>query len=64
MENRKYSLSDDTIMHTVESLRDYQLRLETEAAALFPFPDARALAEDRLEKAKIVKNLFEFYLQL
>ena len=51
---------------TIENSRDYLLRLEVEAAALagMDSPQARALAQERLEQAEDVKEIFEHYISL
>lgn len=55
------------ILHTtIESSRDYQLRLEAEAAALagMDSPQAKALVQERLEQAEDVREMFEHYASL
>lgn len=55
------------ILHTtIEGSRDYLLRLEVEAAALagMDSPQARALAQERLEQAEDVREMFEHYISL
>ena len=55
------------ILHiTIESSRDYQLRLEAEAAALagMDSPQAKALAQERREQAADVRGMFEHYASL
>ena len=55
------------ILHTtIESSRDHLLRLEVEAAALagMDSPQARALAQERLEQAEEVRRIFEHYISL
>lgn len=51
---------------TIESSRDHLLRLEVEAAALagIDSPQARALAQKRLEQAADVRDMFEHYISL
>lgn len=59
-------LSQKILDHTIEAAREYQLRLEVEAAALAQLPgeDAEQLALERLRQARQVKELFEFYIHL
>lgn len=55
------------ILHTtIESSRDYLLRLEVEAAALAKMdsPQAKVLAQERLEQAEDVREMFEHYISL
>ena len=59
-------LSQKILDHTIEAAREYQLRLEVEAAALAQLPgeDAEQLALERLRQARQVKELFEIYIHL
>ncbi len=55
------------ILHTtIEGSRDYLIRLEAEAASLAGLnsPQARALAQKRLEQAEDVREMFEHYISL
>lgn len=60
----KFDLTQDQLTETIEALRDYQLRLEVEAAALASLPAAKELAQTRLEQAVIVGELFGHYARL
>lgn len=61
-----FPIPQDILTSTIEAMRDYQLRLEVEAAALAGLndPAAQELAQERLEQARRVKTLFQHYSQL
>lgn len=61
-----FPIPQDILTSTIESMRDYQLRLEVEAAALAGLTDpaAQELAQERLEQAGRVKTLFQHYSRL
>ena len=62
----KVDIPNILLTRTIEAMRDYQLRLEVEGSALAGLPGVipRQLAEKRLEQAKTIEELFEFYIQL
>lgn len=62
----KFPIPGHILHTTIESSRDYLLRLEAEAAALagMDSPQARALAQERLEQAEDVREIFEHYASL
>lgn len=61
-----FPIPSHILQATIENSRDYLLRLEVEAAALagMDSPQARALAQERLEQAEDVKEIFEHYISL
>lgn len=62
----KIEISQENLTTTIEAMRDYQLRLENDAAALAGLPGLipRKLAEDRAKQATVVRGLFEFFVHL
>lgn len=66
MENIKRELPQWAIDAAVEGLQDLARRLEADAAAYARLntPEARALAEERLEQAKDAWKGHEFYIHL
>lgn len=62
----KYKITQQQLEDTIEAMRDYTFHLEAEAAALARLTSKEAvhLAQERLEQAKIVGALFEFYIHL
>lgn len=62
----KYEIPQDHLTNTIEFFRDYQLRLEAEAAALTSLHSRQAaeLAQNRLKQAETAGELYEFYLHL
>lgn len=59
-----YLIPEEIRERTIDALRRYKSRLETEAASLARFPQAEALALERLEQAKAVEELADFYSKL
>lgn len=66
MEDLKFAIPQETLTQTIESLRELALRLEIDASAfaLIHSHESDILAEERLEQAETVHQLFEFYLHL
>lgn len=62
----KFEISQETLTATIEAMRDYQLRLEVEAAALTGVASglARHLSQERLDQAEEVRKLFDFFAHL
>ena len=66
LEDLKFTIPQETLTQTIESLRELALRLEIDASAfaLIHSRESALLAEERLEQAETVRQLFEFYLHL
>ena len=66
MEIAKYPIHQRHLTTAIESLRELALRLELEASAFaqLPYRDAGALARDRLELAKAVRDAYNYFLSL
>lgn len=66
LEDLKFAIPQETLTQTIESLRELALRLEIDASAfaLIQSRESALLAEERLEQAETVRQLFEFYLHL
>ena len=66
MEIAKYPIPQRHLTTAIESLRELALRLELEASAFsqLPYRDAGALARDRLELAKAVRDAYNYFLSL
>ena len=62
----KYPIPQRHLTIPIESLRELALRLELEASAFsqLPYRDAGALARDRLELAKAVRDAYNYFLSL
>lgn len=62
----KFEIPDKILSITIEATRDYQLRLEAEAAALAGLPGERAkrLAQERLEQAEAVRSVCDYFISL
>lgn len=66
MEIAKYPIPQRHLTTAIESLRELALRLELEASAFsqLPYGIAGALARDRLELAKTVRDAYNYFLSL
>jgi len=66
MEDIKFAIPQETLTQTIEAIRELTLRLEIDASALalLQSRESAILAEERLEQAETVRQLFEFYLNL
>lgn len=66
MADLKFAIPPETLTQTIEALRELQLRLEIDASALalIQSRESSLLAEERLEQAETVRQLFEFYVHL
>lgn len=62
----KYEIPQEHLTNTIEFFRDYQLRLEAEAAALVSLHSRQAgeLAQKCLKQAETAGDLYDFYLHL
>ena len=63
MNEVKFAIPQDVLTATIEAMRNLMLFLETEAAALarLDSDEARELAQERLEDAKVAEGLYCFY---
>lgn len=66
MEIAKHPIPQRHLTTAIESLRELALRLELKASAFaqLPYRDAGALARDRLELAKAVREACDYFLSL
>lgn len=66
MKDVSFPIPQHILTATIEAMRDYQLRLQAEAAALAGLDsrEARTLAQERLEQAETVGRLFDHYAGL
>ena len=66
MNEQKFAIPVDILSATVEAMRTLMLLMEMEAAALarLDSEEAKALAQERLEDAKVAENLYCFYADL
>ncbi len=66
MNEVQYPIPADTLTATIEAMRELEGRYQAEAAALarLDSPEARALAQERVERANVVTGLFNFFLGL
>ena len=62
----RFPIPSDILENTIEYSREFSLRLQIEAAALagLDSPQAKALAQERLEQAAQVWAMFEDYISL
>lgn len=66
MNNVKFEIPQWALTTAIEGLRELARRLESDAAAYASLdtPEARALAEERLEQARETWRGHEFYIHL
>lgn len=66
MNEQKFAIPVDILSATVEAMRTLMLLMEMEAAALarLDSEEAKALAQERLEDAKVAEGLYCFYADL
>ena len=59
----KIEVTPDVLQATIEAMHDLQMRYEAEAAALAQLnsPEAKELAQERLEAANVARGLSDFY---
>lgn len=62
----KIELGEELLSATVEAMRDLQARYEAEACALARMDSrqARELAQERLESAKVASGLYTYFATL
>lgn len=62
----KIELSEEVLSATVEAMRDLWAYYEADACALarLDSQQARELAQERLESARVASGLFSFYARL
>ncbi|MCI9672015.1 MAG: hypothetical protein HFF49_10795 [Lawsonibacter sp.] len=62
----RFPIPSDILENTIEYSREFSLRLQIEAVALagLDSPQAKALAQERLEQAAQVWAMFEHYISL
>ena len=62
----RFPIPSDILENTIEFPREFSLRLQIEAVALagLDSPQAKALAQERLEQAAQVWAMFEHYISL
>ncbi len=58
------TMDQQDLTDLIEALRDYQLRLEVEAANLARIGAMGWLAQERARQAQRVRALFEFFIHL
>nr|WP_325242769.1 hypothetical protein [uncultured Oscillibacter sp.] len=61
--NTKFEMDPDLLVSAVAIMRDTQARYEADAAALVRLdtPEARELAQERLQSAKTAETLYYFF---
>ena len=69
METKKqllFPIPSTILENTIEYSHEFALRLQIEAAALASLdsPQAKALAQKRIEQAEDVQAMFEYYISL
>ena len=59
----KINVTPDVLQATIEAMHDLQARYEAEAVALAQLgsPEAKELAQERLESANVARGLSDFY---
>lgn len=62
----RFPIPSDILENTIEYSREFSLRLQIEAVALagLDSPQAKALAQERLEQSAQVWAMFEDYISL
>ena len=63
MSDSKYPIPADILTATIEAMRDLKARYEADACALARLsgPQARELAQERVEEAAATAGLYDFY---
>lgn len=63
MNELQFAIPQEILTATIEAMRNFMLFLEMEAASLarLDSQEARELAQERLEDAKVVEGLYCFY---
>ncbi len=59
----KYPIPAEILTATIEAMRDLKARYEADACALarMDSPQARELAQERVEEAEVATGLYDFY---